>query len=96
MGRAAPRRAGPALREALDRAGPDTDLAAAQREWPRAVGEGIAQVSEPVRCRDGVLTVRCRSAIWAQELSQMESELRERLAECLAERAPSGLRFLAG
>jgi predicted nucleic acid-binding Zn ribbon protein len=96
MGRSAPRPASLALRTALDRSAPRTGLAAAQTVWPEAVGEAIAAVAEPVAERDGVLTVRCQSATWAEELSLMESELLGRLGERLGERSPSALKLLAG
>jgi predicted nucleic acid-binding Zn ribbon protein len=64
--------------------------------WPEAVGEAIAEAAEPVSEHAGVLTIRCRSATWAQELALMEGELLERLGERLGERRPKALRFLAG
>jgi predicted nucleic acid-binding Zn ribbon protein len=96
MGRSAPRPASLALQVAIRRSAPRTVLAAVQMVWSEAVGEAIAAVAEPVAERDGVVTVRCRSATWAQELVLMEGELRERLAEHLGERSPHGLKFLAG
>jgi predicted nucleic acid-binding Zn ribbon protein len=96
MGRRAPRPASLALRAALERGTPRTDLAAAQTVWAEAVGEAIAAAAEPVAERDGVLTIRCQSATWAQELSLMEGELLKRLAERLAERSPKALKVLAG
>jgi predicted nucleic acid-binding Zn ribbon protein len=96
MGRSAPRPASLALQAALERSVPGTELAAAQTIWPEAVGEAIAAVAEPIAERDGVLTVRCQSATWAEELSLMETELLERLGERLGERSPSALKILAG
>lgn len=96
MGRSAPRPASLALREALERSAPRTDLAAAQTAWPEVVGDAIAAVTEAVAERDGVLTIRCQSATWAQELSLMEAELLERLGERLGGRAPRALKVLAG
>jgi predicted nucleic acid-binding Zn ribbon protein len=78
------------------RCAPQTGLAAVQTVWSQTVGEAIAAVAEPVAERDGVVTVRCRSATWAQELSLMESELLDRLRERLGEAAPSVLRCSAG
>jgi predicted nucleic acid-binding Zn ribbon protein len=43
-----------------------------------------------------VLTIRCQSATWAQELSLMEGELLRRLSERLGERSPKSLKVLAG
>jgi predicted nucleic acid-binding Zn ribbon protein len=96
MGRPAPRPAAIALREALKTAAPQTGLGAVQTVWPQAVGEAIAAVAEPVAERDGVVTVRCESATWAQELTLMEPQLLERLRDQLGEGAPQGLRCSAG
>ena len=96
MGRSMPRPASQALRAALERSAPRTDLAAAQTVWSDAVGEAIAAAAEPVAEQDGVLTVRCQSATWAQELSLMEGELLKRLGERLGERSPKALKLLAG
>ena len=96
MGRTAPRPASLALRSVLEQSAPKTDLAAAQIAWAAAVGESIGAAAEPVAERDGVLTVRCQSATWAQELSLMEGELLERLGKRLGDRSPRALRFLAG
>ncbi len=96
MGRPAPRPASHALRTALERCAPRTDLAAAQTVWSEAVGEAVAAAAEPVAEHDGVLTIRCQSATWAQELSLMEGELLKRLAERLGERSPKTLKVLAG
>jgi predicted nucleic acid-binding Zn ribbon protein len=84
------------LRTALERSAPRTDLAAAQTVWAEVVGEAIAAAAEPVSEREGVLTVRCVSATWAQELSLMEADLLARLRERLGEGAPSSLKVSAG
>lgn len=96
MGRRALRPASLALGEALERSAPQTELAGVQTVWRAAVGDAVAAQAEPVAERDGVLTIRCRSATWAQELSLMETELLERLHELLGERSPSSLKLLAG
>ena len=96
MGRAAPRPAAHGLREALRRSAPHTELASVQTVWREAVGEAIAAEAEPVSEAGGVLTVRCRSATWAEELSLMEGELLRRLGERLGERSPSSLKVLVG
>ena len=97
----APRPLGSALRRALDLTAPGTLLAAAQRAWPRVAGAGVANQAQPVAERDGVVTIACRSAIWAQELDLLQTELLERLNEALSVadrecRGPlKGLRFTA-
>jgi predicted nucleic acid-binding Zn ribbon protein len=47
---------------------PATLLAEVQRAWAESAGEAFARASEPVAERDGVITVACDSAVWAQEL----------------------------
>ena len=96
MGRRVPRPASLAVRAAVERSAPRTGLAAAQTVWAEVVGEAIAAVAEPVAEREGVLTIHCQSATWAQELSLMEGELLRRLNERLGERSPSALKLLAG
>jgi predicted nucleic acid-binding Zn ribbon protein len=100
--RRAPRRLGSALRPARGRARPKTLLAAVQEAWLDIAGAAIATESEAVAERDGVVTVACRSATWAQELDLLQSELLERLNRALAdweegdEKPPiTGLRFTA-
>jgi len=68
MGRRAPRPIGAALETVLRGAEPATVLAAVQSAWPGAVGDAVAREATPVAERDGVVTVACRSATWAQEL----------------------------
>jgi predicted nucleic acid-binding Zn ribbon protein len=71
-------------------------LSAAQRHWREAVGERVAEEAWPERERDGQLTVRCRSAVWAAELTMLAEtlvgELNARLGE---ERQVRGLKFTA-
>jgi predicted nucleic acid-binding Zn ribbon protein len=100
--RRAPRRLGAALSSATRRARPKTLLAAVQEAWPQAAGEAVAAEASPVAERDGLVTVACRSATWAQELDLLQSELLERLNAAVSEGDPegpespvSGLRFTA-
>ena len=93
------RRIGDALAPVRAEAAPATLLAAVQELWPRTAGEAVAAESEPVAEREGVVTVACRSATWAQELDLLQSQLLERLRAGLAERGFEGrlerLRFTA-
>ena len=94
--RRAPRRLGSALRPARARARPKTLLAAVQESWAGIAGKAIAAESEPVAERDGVITVACRSATWAQELEFLSGQILPRIRENL----PAGtvleeLRFTA-
>jgi hypothetical protein len=49
--------------------------------WRRAVGDRIAERTEPGRLRSGVLTVHVASAAWAQELSFFTADLLVRVKE---------------
>ena len=66
MRRRGPRPVGLALDSLTDAIAPATLLAEVQRVWPRVAGERFAQAAEPVSERDGVITVSCESAVWAQ------------------------------
>jgi predicted nucleic acid-binding Zn ribbon protein len=88
--RRSPRRLGSALAPATRRARPKTLLAAVQEAWPAVAGEAVAAEGGPVAERDGLVTVACRSATWAQELDLLQSELLERLNEALSAGAPEG------
>ena len=92
--RTRPRSLGQALRAVRDRTAPATLLGAVQAVWPEVAGAAIAGQAEPVSERDGVVSVACRSSVWAQELDLMAPELLERLNERL-ERPIAGLRFRA-
>jgi predicted nucleic acid-binding Zn ribbon protein len=96
MGRRAPRPAALAVRSALQHSAPQTGLALTQTVWREAVGDAIAAAAEPVDERHGVLTVRCHSATWAEELALMEPELLGRLRERMGEASPKALKVLAG
>ena len=61
-----------------------------------AAGPAIAAAARPTAERDGVLTVTCDAAVWAQELDMMAGELIPRItprsasatfASCAAARA---------
>jgi predicted nucleic acid-binding Zn ribbon protein len=93
--RRGPRRAGGALRGALEGAAPRTLLAEVQTVWADASGGAVAAEARPVSERDGVVTVACRSATWASELDLMKTRLLERLNERLSEHRLEGLRFTA-
>ena len=63
---------------------PLTLLAGVQEAWAEVAGATVAAQADPVAEREGVVTVACRSATWAQELDLMQDELLERLRERLA------------
>ncbi len=64
---------------------------ARKRCWRRSRRRGrgspaatVAAQADPVSEREGVVTIACRSATWAQELDLMQAELLPRLREALA------------
>jgi predicted nucleic acid-binding Zn ribbon protein len=91
--RRAPRPAADAFRAALQKAAPQTPLAAVQRVWPRTAGEYLASVAVPVSERDRTVTIECADAVSAQELDLMQGALLERLRDEVGEQAPDALRF---
>ena len=79
MRRRTPRPVGLALDELAGTLAPATLLAEVQRAWPQAAGDSVAANAVPEAERDGVLTVACASAVWAQELDLMSERVLERL-----------------
>jgi predicted nucleic acid-binding Zn ribbon protein len=75
---------------------PATTLARVQGCWADAVGEVVSSEARPVSEREGVVSVACRSSVWAQELELLGPELLEKLNAALGEPAVAGLRFKAG
>jgi predicted nucleic acid-binding Zn ribbon protein len=75
MRKAAPRSLSTALEQLSATLAPATTLARVQEVWADAAGPAVAAASRPSAERDGVLTVLCEAAVWAQELSLMESSL---------------------
>jgi predicted nucleic acid-binding Zn ribbon protein len=96
-----PRSIADTVREVRAETAPATPLAAVQSVWAEVAGPAVAAESEPVAERDGVVTISCHSAVWAQELDLLQDELLSRLQTRLAEweRAPvatvTALRFTA-
>jgi hypothetical protein len=72
---------------------PGGGMAELVRAWPSAVGEAIARNAWPARVtRDGRVVVHVASSAWAQELTQLETTVRDRLGAA----APAGFRFMVG
>jgi predicted nucleic acid-binding Zn ribbon protein len=96
MGRRVPRPIGAALETVLQGAEPATLLAAVQSVWPGAVGEAVAREASPVSERDGVVTVACRSATWAQELDLLGAQILDQVRGNLPDWASvDAIRFTA-
>jgi predicted nucleic acid-binding Zn ribbon protein len=59
---------------------PATTLARVQAAWPAVAGAKLAAEAEPVAEREGIVTVVCSSAVWAQELELLSPDLLAGLA----------------
>ena len=92
MRRTQPRPLSHAISALADRLAPQTPLAEIQRVWVDAVGEVVAAQAEPTGERDGVLTVTCSSAVWAQELDLMGPDLVARINVALGAESVRSLR----
>ena len=92
VSRSAPRPLAAAIGGLTATIAPASTLARVQESWERAVGPAIAGAARPTAERDGVLTVICESAVWAQELDLMAGELIERLNGTLGVQALRELR----
>jgi predicted nucleic acid-binding Zn ribbon protein len=84
MRRPAPRRFGLALDGLVPQWRPSTTLARVQEAWPEVAGPALSEGAQPVAEHRGVVTVGCRSSVWAQELELFSQELLGRLNEALA------------
>ncbi|HEX6459139.1 MAG TPA: DUF721 domain-containing protein [Thermoleophilaceae bacterium] len=91
-----PRTLADALARVVERAAPATTIARIQGSWEGVAGPVIAAEAEPVSERDGVVTVACRSAVWANELELLAPGLVEGLNEALGGPAVGALRFVIG
>ncbi len=96
MSRLAPRPLAMGVQALTAELAPATTLARVQEVWERVLGPAIAASARPSAERDGVLTVICEAAVWAQELDLMGSELIERLNAELGADTLRQLRCRAG
>ena len=96
MRRLAPRRLEFALDNVLPDVAPATLLAQVQAAWTEVAGARMAAAAQPVSERDGVVTVRCESGVWAQELDLLAPDLLTGLEAALGARSVTKLRFVVG
>jgi predicted nucleic acid-binding Zn ribbon protein len=82
--RLAPRALSVALEGVVRGAQPTTPLARVQAVWAEVAGPGLAGSATPISERDGVVTVACESAVWAQELELLGPDLLTRFGDALA------------
>ena len=95
MSRFAPRPLSAALDDLTATLTPASTLARVQEAWERSAGAAAAAAA-PTAERDGVLTITCEAAVWAQELDLMASELLSRLNAALGGEVLRGLRCRVG
>jgi predicted nucleic acid-binding Zn ribbon protein len=99
MRRAAPRPLAAVLEPVCAAVSPQTLLARVQAVWPEVAGRALAGAAAPVAAREGVVTLACQSAVWAQEIELLSPDLLARLNGRLGaeEEAPvRGLRCAVG
>ncbi len=96
MSRTAPRSLSVALQGLTRTLAPATTLARVQQIWESTAGPAIAQAARPTGERDGVLTVTCEAAVWAQELDLMADQLIAGLNAALGSEAIRELRCRTG
>jgi predicted nucleic acid-binding Zn ribbon protein len=94
--RIAPRPLSSALEALTATIAPATTLARVQAVWESAVGPSIAAEARPTAERNGILTITCGAAVWAQELDLLASELVPKLNDALPENAIRELRCRTG
>lgn len=85
-----------ALGSFLKRAGLDEKIEQARvvPEWAERVGDGIANVTRPIRVSDGVLLVAVRSSAWLMELRMMERQILRSLNADAKRGRIVGIRFV--
>jgi predicted nucleic acid-binding Zn ribbon protein len=96
VSRPAPRPVAALVHELERELAPTTTLGRAQQIWERAVGAAIAAAAQPTAEREGILTVSCEAAVWAQELDLMAGELIPRLNALLGSERIHELRCRTG
>ena len=96
LSRPAPRPLSLALEGLTAAVAPASTLGRVQACWASSVGDAVAAAASPTTERDGVLSVRCESAVWSQELELMSSELLNRLNAAIGEDLLHKLRCRVG
>ena len=97
MRRLAPRPLAHALAGLIGDVSPASTLASVQACWMDVAGPVVGAEAWPVSEREGIVTISCRSAVWAQELELLSQDLLERINAAIAAsalpRSLVGLRF---
>jgi predicted nucleic acid-binding Zn ribbon protein len=95
-GRREPRPIAEAVMRVAEQVAPATTIARVQGCWDSVAGVAVAEEAQPVSARDGVVTIACRSAVWANELELLSNDLVGRLNEALERPLVTSLRFVVG
>jgi predicted nucleic acid-binding Zn ribbon protein len=96
LSRRAPRPLASALDALTTSLAPSSRLARVQEVWKSVTGPAISSSARPTAEHDGVLTVTCDAAVWAQELDLMAGELVPRLNAALGDDGIRALRCRSG
>lgn len=85
-----------ALTDALRQAGLDNvvTLVTLQRRWADIAGSQLAPVSHPVRLRWGELLISVSDAIWHQQMTFYQEQLRDKIRSVVGDVKVSNLRFV--
>ncbi len=85
-----------ALTDALQQAGLDNvvTLVALQRNWTAIAGSQLAMVSHPVRFRWGELLISVSDAIWLQQMTFYQAQLRRNIRSVVGNVKVLNLRFV--
>jgi predicted nucleic acid-binding Zn ribbon protein len=94
--RRSPRSLASALAQVSAGLEPASALARVQGCWAEAVGDVVSAEAQPVSERDGVVTVECRSSVWAQELELLGPDLLGKVNAAIGGPELRQLRFKAG
>lgn len=95
--RRAPQPLANAVAGIADALSPATPLARIQRSWPNvAKALPVAEEASPSAFHDGVLTLTCTAAVYAQELQLMTTDVVSAVNGALGEGLVSGLRVRSG
>ena len=64
--------------------------------WEKAVGEGVAERTQPVSLKNRVLQVKVANSVWMQELQFMKGLILEKLHQQTGKNILRDLRFFIG
>jgi hypothetical protein len=94
----APHSLGEVLGNFLKRSGLDRKIREQKvlNSWDRAVGEAIAERTQPVSVKNRVLRVKVTNSVWMQELQFMKDLIIKKLHEQIGENFLQDLRFFIG